>query len=305
MTSSIHKSRGALIVTALLTAVCPFLECPATLAQPAIDNVWINPEDQEQWPLALGGYCVVTLRDRQQWQPGDARIAATFDGQRYRFAGVRERDIFTASPESYAPMLSGDCPVTLAETGKRVPGRLECGVLHEGRLSFFAEDLLRQKFFEQPRQYDDVDLALGGLCPVTRRDGHRDVPGIPETATIRRGLRFLFSSAYERTVFLSTPAKYDGCGGDEGANVLDLPLSSSRAPAGAGSKQAGARSLKKKGAAKGRPPGEEQDIILGTVPAMAGYCPVTLQQQGAWVRGRYEYRVDLDEQVFLTAGSKE
>jgi hypothetical protein len=167
MTGWIQKSRRPIVATAFLFAICLLLEQLPASAQSVVDNVWISAEDKEQLPLALGGYCVVTLRDRQQWQPGDSRIAAAFDGQCYRFAGIRERDIFTASPEFYAPMLSGDCPVTLAETGDRVPGRLECGVLHEGRLSFFADDSRRQKFFEQPQQYDDVDLALGGLCPVT------------------------------------------------------------------------------------------------------------------------------------------
>jgi YHS domain-containing protein len=305
MTSSHYRFHRTCFATALVIAVCPLLVRRSAFAQPVVDNAWISPEDQEQLPLALGGYCVVTLRDRQQWQPGDARLAATFDGQSYRFASVRERDIFSASPQSYAPMLSGDCPVTLSETGKRVPGRLECGVLHEGRLSFFANDSLRRKFFEQPQQYDDIDLALGGLCPVSRRNSHRDVSGIPETATIHHGLRFFFSSAHERSVFLSSPTRYDGSEGGVGVNVLDLPLSSSTNSAAAGSMQAGARGLKKKGAAKNRPTSEEQDVILSAVPAMAGYCPVTLKQQGAWVRGRYEYRVDLGKQVFLTAGSKE
>jgi YHS domain-containing protein len=45
--------------------------------------------------------------------------------------------------------------------------------------------------------------------------------------------------------------------------------------------------------------------VLGALPVMAGYCPVTLQRDGAWVRGRYEYRKEIDGKVFLTAGAKE
>jgi YHS domain-containing protein len=38
---------------------------------------------------------------------------------------------------------------------------------------------------------------------------------------------------------------------------------------------------------------------------MGGYCPVTLQQERAWVRGRFEHRVELDGKTFLTRGARE
>jgi YHS domain-containing protein len=40
-------------------------------------------------------------------------------------------------------------------------------------------------------------------------------------------------------------------------------------------------------------------------PAMGGYCPVTFREKGAWVRGRYDERVEIDGVVFFTAGAAE
>jgi YHS domain-containing protein len=40
-------------------------------------------------------------------------------------------------------------------------------------------------------------------------------------------------------------------------------------------------------------------------PAMGGYCPVTLRDKGAWVRGRYDNRAKIDDLVFFTAGPAE
>jgi YHS domain-containing protein len=252
---------------------------------------------------ALGGYCVVTLRNQHQWQPGDERWSVFFDGRRYQFATARERDIFTSSPEAYAPMLRGDCPVTLAEMGKRARGRLEYGVLHGGRLIFFASEDDRRYFLADPAQFNNVDLAIGGRCIVSRRDHQKDVAGIPETAAVHGGLRFLFASAHDRALFLQNPARYDGSGGSEADRPPESPIASEQAKGASGATMPWNRSAEN---SETRSLGSnEEDVILSALPSMAGYCPVTLRKEGSWIRGRYEYRVELGEYVFLTVGPKE
>src|SRR5262245_30210272 len=78
-------------------------------------------------PVAAGGYCVVSLRDGREWRSGTPPFGVQFDGRHYFFAGERELEIFAAAPSVYAPVLSGDCIVTYAETGQRVAGRVEFG----------------------------------------------------------------------------------------------------------------------------------------------------------------------------------
>lgn len=265
---------------------------------------WARVTESKPLPAAMGGCCPVSLRDRQQWQPGDVRASALFDGQRYQFASQRERDIFAAAPEKYVPLLGGDCPVSFAETGERTPGRLEYGVLHGSRLAFFGSEDERHDFLDDPARFNDADLAIGGRCIVARHDLARDVAGIPETVATHQGLRYYFASAHDRALFLRNPGRYDGSSSRESMQPLQKPLAVEAAEEGR--VESGPWARINSGAEPSRSLGSNQeDVILGAAPSMAGYCPVTLRRDGAWVRGRYEFRVPLGPLAFLTAGPKE
>jgi YHS domain-containing protein len=283
------------------TWIC--LSAPAALGQATFDR-WGRVTEVKPVPVALGGYCVVSLRDQRQWQPGVEALSLVFDGSRYQFPSARERDIFAAAPQSYAPMLRGDCPVTFAEAGKRVRGKLDYGMLHGSRLVFFASEDDRRYFLEDPARFTNVDVADGGRCVVTRRNAGKDVPGIPETAAVYRGLRYFFASAHDRALFLKDPARYDRTSGGEGGPLPEKTLASDSTEIVDAQLTPWSGSLKADDKAPPRP-SNEQDVVLGALPAMTGYCPVTLKKDGAWIRGRYEYRVELGSLVFLTAGPKE
>ena len=62
---------------------------------------WGRVTEVKPVPVALGGYCVVSLRDQQQWQPGVDALSVVFDGLRYQFPTARNRDIFAAAPQPY------------------------------------------------------------------------------------------------------------------------------------------------------------------------------------------------------------
>ena len=91
---------------------------------------------------------------------------ARFDGLEYRFDSSRDRHIFLSARETYVPMLRGDCPVTYAETGNRVAGKLEYGLLHRRRLIFFAGPDEQRRFAEAPDKYENVDLVLDGRVQI-------------------------------------------------------------------------------------------------------------------------------------------
>lgn len=291
-----------------LTAVILFatwmcLSAPAALGQATFDR-WGRVTEVKPVPVALGGYCIVSLRDQRQWQPGVESLSVVFDGLRYQFPTARERDIFAAAPQSYAPMLRGDCPVTFAETGKRVRGTLECGMLHGSRLVFFANEDDRRYFLDDPAKFTNVDVADGGRCVVTRRNAGKDVTGIPETAAVYRGLRYFFASAHDRALFLKDPARYDRTNGGDAGPLPEKAFASGSTEAGDVKATPWSRTSTANGSMQPLR-SNEQDVILGALPAMTGYCPVTLRKEGAWVRGRYEYRVEIGSLVFLTAGPKE
>jgi YHS domain-containing protein len=276
---------------------------PAAALGQSVTKPWDPATQAKPVAPALGGFCLVSLRDHQQWQPGDEQFSVFFDGRRYQFASARERDIFAAAPVDYVPTLGGDCPVTLAETGRRAKGQLEYGVLHGSRLMFFASEDDRQYFLQDPSQFADVDLALDGRCIVTRRDFGRDVAGIPDTVAVYRGLRYFFASAHDRDLFLKNPARYDGSASGEDAPTT--PRGDDAASGASVATSTAPTDPTKPLASAARQRSNEQDIILGSLPVMMGYCPVTLRRDGVWVRGRYDYRVELGDQVFLTAGPRE
>jgi YHS domain-containing protein len=274
------------------------------------------PDDATPPPLAADGYCVVALRDQKQWLRGDPRLAAQFDGRQYLFSGPRERQIFVAAPIEYAPVLSGDCPVTLAESGQRMAGKVEFGVVQSGRLHFFASAEAREKFVADPAAYANADLADNGKCLVSRVEYGRDVAGLPETAVVVNGMRRLFAGAYEQRLYLQQPGRYDAVSSappassaapSAGDAVGPLaggwrPSTAGESPTGEPSADAPADEISADGSAggsRGAEPG------IHAEPVMGGYCPVTLKTKGLWVRGRYDNRAVLGDLVFLTAGPAE
>ncbi len=270
-------------------------------------------------PLAAEGFCVVTLRDQREWLSGLPQFGAHFDGRQYAFASPRERDIFVAAPTVYAPVLSGDCAVTFAETKKRVPGKVQFGIVHGGRIHFFANDEARGRFVADPARYADADLADGGRCIVSRVEYRRDAAGLPETAVLVGGMRRLFAGAYEQRLYLQQPARYDAAStappaatasvvtnesAQPGARGWQSALQASIGSSPDGAPSAEASSPESLGKEAPDSPGEEETAIAPE-PAMGGYCPVTLKTKGVWVRGRYDDRAEIGGLDFFTAGPTE
>lgn len=268
-----------------------------------VANHWeIGPiTGAEQFPVALGGYCVVQLHDHRQWVPGRGGEGARFDGLEYRFDSSRDRHIFLSAHETYVPMLGGDCPVTYAEAGQRVAGKLEFGILHRRRLIFFAGPDEQRRFVEAPDKYENIDLVLDGRSVVSMIDDRKWVAGIPGTVVIHRGLRYFFANDFERRIFLKSPGRYDGTG-----QKVEQPnlLMESQTVSGRLTVEAFQQNSAKKENSFTTPKAAK-DALLGALPAMSGYCPVSLRQDGTWVRGRQEFSVNFKDIVFLTAGERE
>jgi YHS domain-containing protein len=268
-----------------------------------IANHWeIGPiAGAEQFPVALSGYCVVQLHDQRQWVPGRGGEATRFDGLEYRFDSARDRHIFLSAREQYVPMLGGDCPVTYVETGNRIAGKLEHGTLHRRRLVFFAGPNEQQAFAASPEKYENADLVLSGNSVVSMIDAQKCVPGIPASVAIHRGLRYYFANDFERRIFLKNPARYDGSGqNEERPNLLMESRTVTERVTVKAFQLNSAKSRQGFGGAKAA-----KDAALGALPAMSGYCPVSLREDGTWVRGRQEFSVVFKNITFLTAGARE
>jgi YHS domain-containing protein len=110
---------------------------------------------QAQASLALEGYCPVSLHKMNKWVKGNPAIQSTFDGHAYNFANEEGRQMFAADPVKYAPVLGGDCVVSLVKIGKRVPGNIRQAALRDGRLFLFANADGKKMFQADPQAYDE------------------------------------------------------------------------------------------------------------------------------------------------------
>jgi YHS domain-containing protein len=168
-----------------------------------------STERTQPAPLALKGYCPVSLKMMSKWVKGDPSIQSVFDGHTYYFANEQGKKMFVTDPAKYAPVLGGDCVISLVKMHKRVPGNIRNATVREGRLYLFADEQAKKMFTADPKAYADADLADGGKCVVCRVGMKQDVPGKPEFTVIHKGLRYQFVSAKERDEFLANPKKYE------------------------------------------------------------------------------------------------
>jgi YHS domain-containing protein len=70
-------------------------------------------------PLALRGYDPVAYFTNGKPIEGKADFEITWDGQRYRFASARHRDLFKGNPDKYAPQFGGSCAMNMSSGVRR------------------------------------------------------------------------------------------------------------------------------------------------------------------------------------------
>src|SRR5487761_1171811 len=104
-------------------------------------------------PLALDGYCSVTLVDKRQWHAGDKRWGAIHRGRTYLFADEASQKAFLASPDRYSPVLSGNDPVMRLDHKQDVPGKRQHGAFYNDRIYLFTSEETFQQFDRDPARY--------------------------------------------------------------------------------------------------------------------------------------------------------
>lgn len=106
-------------------------------------------------PIALEGFCPVSLVLDRAWKDGNRQWGARHNGHLYFFAGPQQQQEFLRNASVYAPLMSGYDPVIYLETGQRVPGKREFGVyvLEPGPIALFANEATLQRFEGNPEYY--------------------------------------------------------------------------------------------------------------------------------------------------------
>ncbi len=195
---------------AILSVSLAFVHAPDVLAQSGTRQPAPSSPGRstQAAPLALQGYCPVCVVEMKKWVPGKPEHSVVYDGHTYLFPGEEQKRMFEADPSKYTPALHGDCVVCAVEMKKRVPGSVNFGQFHGGRLFLFPGEAQRKMFTANPGKYADADLALGGKCAVCRVEMKQDMPGKPEYTVHYQGLRYLFPGPEQKKMFQANPGKY-------------------------------------------------------------------------------------------------
>lgn len=195
----------------------------------------------EQAPLALDGYCPVSILEMKKWVKGNPAHKSVYDGKTYLFANEQGKRMFDSDQAKYVPALGGDCVVALVKMGKRVPGNLRHAAFHDNRLFLFSNEDAQKMFLAQPTAYANADLALNGQCPVCQVNMNQRVAGKPDIAAFHKGFRYLFPATEQRQTFLANPEKFvsaasQSSSGASGSGTRQpAPGSSPRPSVGSGS----------------------------------------------------------------------
>ena len=106
--------------------------------------------------LALKGYDPVAYFTDAKPTPGVEAYEYVWDGQRYRFASAKHRDLFKANPDKYAPQFGGSCAMNMA-SGVRRESDPNNWVISNGNLYVFAGQAGLERF----RQDANANAAKG------------------------------------------------------------------------------------------------------------------------------------------------
>src|SRR5262249_8881660 len=79
-----------------------------------------RPQTEE--PLALAGYCPVSLISGRRLVPGQAEYTVEHEGRVYRFASSVMSHLFRGDPDRYIPGNRGECPVSQVDRDAAQPG---------------------------------------------------------------------------------------------------------------------------------------------------------------------------------------
>lgn len=182
--------------------------------------------------LALQGYDPVAYFTDNQPVKGDAQFTAVYEGTTYRFASAAHRDLFSQSPEKYAPAFGGYCGYA-ASIDRLSPISPEYFQIIEGRLILqhnkkaldkwnadLAGNLVKANanwpglvqrngtVGKALLNLDDKGVAVGGYDPVSYFTDHKAVKGDAKIEATYNGGLYHFASQEHREIFEKNPAHY-------------------------------------------------------------------------------------------------
>lgn len=154
-------------------------------------------------PVALSGFCPVSLASANQIVAGRDEFALKRDGRIYKFVDQAALDAFRRDPDRFLPVNDGNCPVGRLDRGETIAGDPRWGVVYRDRLYLCASEADQLQFMSGPDRYAAVDVEHGGCCPHCLAMSGTLVQGDPRWDLSREGRRYWFPNPDHRRAFLA------------------------------------------------------------------------------------------------------
>jgi YHS domain-containing protein len=144
----------------------------AGAASPYDTNPALSPQAAAavaaNYPIAMGGFCPVTLATERKWKKGQPQFGAVHRRRTFLFTSEAEQKKFLADPDKYTPVLVGYDPVKFMQTGELIDGAAAFSLTYRKDVYLFADDASLKTFWQNPSQFTE-----GLRQAMLRTEGNR------------------------------------------------------------------------------------------------------------------------------------
>lgn len=128
---------------------------------------YVTVKDAEKnCPLALEGYCAVSLHSDGSWIVGNRNFGVVHRGRLFLFATSENQAKFLGNPDVYSPALVGSDAVVFAIEGVLRDGNRDNTVNYQGRIFLFADSTTKANFERSPQAF--AEFAARAEKPKSR-----------------------------------------------------------------------------------------------------------------------------------------
>jgi thiol-disulfide isomerase/thioredoxin/YHS domain-containing protein len=128
---------------------------PLNEGQPVSDSLDVSTVEV---PLALDGFCPVTLSTQERWQVGNPLFYGMYQGQIYRCVDEAALVAFSKEPAKYAPAAMGEDIVQMVNRNKKIVGQRKFGAWFQDRVYLFSTQESLDAFAAKPEFYSEIAL---------------------------------------------------------------------------------------------------------------------------------------------------
>lgn len=124
--------------------------------------------------LAIHGYDPVAYFTDSKAVEGKAKYTATHNGAIYRFSSAKNRDLFKADADNYAPQFGGYCAFGVA-LDKKFDIDPQAWHIENGKLYLNLNKKVQKKWFEDvPGHIKSADRNWGGIQDLSVADANAE-----------------------------------------------------------------------------------------------------------------------------------